>query len=90
MSPRDKIVLKLTPTEGEELDIMCNLTGPGQAGIFQEEVGYAALGSEYIIKRSNMLKRLTCSYQGRARSDLRDIGTTPEFRSNSAGGYTDR
>lgn len=89
-STREKIVTRLTPTEGRDLDIMCNLTSQGQASIFLEELGYSTLGSRYIIERSNMLKRLTCAYQGRARSDLRDIGVVPDYANSSMGsGVTD-
>ena len=90
LSPRDKIVLKLTPTNGEELEIMCNITHAKQTDIFLEETGYTMLGSRYIIDRSNRLKRLTCSFQGKARNDLVEIGMTPEFRGNVNTGFQDR
>lgn len=90
LTPRDKIVQKLTPTVGEELEIMCNLTSPKQMDVFVQEVGYTALGSSYIITRTNMYKRLTCSFNGKARNDLVEIGKTPEYRGTQPTGYTDR
>lgn len=77
---RDKIVGKLTATDGKELEIGCNLTSNKQMDLFVEEMALTYLGSEYIRERADMLKRLTCSYQGRSRSDLVEIGKTPEFK----------
>lgn len=80
---RDKIVEKLSATKGEQLEISCNLTSNKQIDLFIEEMALTYLGSEYVTARADMLKRLTCSYQGRGRTDLVDIGKTPEFRPNN-------
>lgn len=77
---RDKIVGKLTATSGEELEVSCNLTSNKQMDLFVEEMALTYLGSKYVTARADMLKRLTCSFQGRGRTDLVDIGKTPEFR----------
>lgn len=77
---RDKIVDKLSSVDGKDLEINCNLTSNKQIDLFVEEMALTYLGSEYIRDRADMLKRLTCSYQGRGRADLVDIGKTPEFK----------
>lgn len=82
---RDKIVSKLSQTEGKELEISCNLTSNKQIDLFVEEMALSYLGSSYITQRADMLKRLTCSYQGRARTDLVEIGKTPEFKASGQG-----
>lgn len=79
MSLRDQIVGRLTRTEGKELDISCNLTSNKQIELFIEEMALTHLGSKYVSKRADLLKRLTCSYQGKLRNDLVEIGKTPEF-----------
>ena len=76
---RDKIVEKLTKTKGEELEISCNLTSNKQIDLFTEEISFKYLGSAYIIQRADMYKRLTCSFQGRSRTDLTEIGKCPEY-----------
>lgn len=84
-SLRDKIVGKLSATEGKELEITCNLTSPKQMELFVEEMALTYLGSRYVSARADMMKRLTCSYQGRSRTDLVEIGKTPEFKMNNSG-----
>ncbi len=80
---RDKIVDKLSAVEGRELEISCNLTSNKQMDLFVEEMALSYLGSGYIKERADMLKRLTCSYQGRSRTDMVEIGKTPEFRTGN-------
>ena len=82
---RDKIVKKLTRTEGKELDISCNITHHNQVDLFVEEMGYRYLGCDYITERADMMKRLTCSFQGRNRDDLVKIGQVPEFQKQGGG-----
>lgn len=77
---RDKIVQKLTNIKGAELEVTCNLTHNKQIDLFTEEMGFKHLGSEYITERADMYKRLTCSFQGKARDDLKSIGMTPEYQ----------
>jgi len=77
---RDRIVEKLTKIQGKELEISCNLTHNKQIELFTEEMGFKELGSTYITERADMYKRLTCSFQGRARDDLKSIGMTPEYQ----------
>ena len=86
---KDRIVKKLTRTEGKELDITCNITHSNQVDLFVEEMGYRYLGSDYITERANMLKRLTCSFQARNRQDLVEIGKAPEFSNRQGGGIED-
>ena len=40
---KDRIVKKLTRTEGKELDITCNITHSNQVDLFVEEMGYRVL-----------------------------------------------
>lgn len=78
-SLRDKIVEKLTRVSGKDLEVTCNITHNKQIELFTEEMGFKTLGSDYITERADMYKRLTCSFQGKARDDLKSIGMTPEF-----------
>lgn len=90
LTQKDRIVERLTPTEGKELEISCNLTSNKQIDIFIEQLGFSTLGSTYIIERGNLLKRLTCSFQGRNRSDLVEIGKAPEWQGRQQfGGFDD-
>lgn len=90
LTQKDRIIERLTPTEGKELEISCNLTSSKQMAVFMEQLAYSVLGSTYIIQRGDMLKRLTCSYQARNRTDLVDIGKTPEWQTTQRfGGFDD-
>lgn len=90
LTQKDRIIERLTPTEGKELDISCNLTSNKQMDVFIEQLGYSVLGSTYIIQRGDLLKRLTCSFQGRNRTDLVEIGKTPEWQTTQRfGGFDD-
>lgn len=81
---RDKIVDRLSATSGEQLEITCNITSNKQIDLFVEEMALNYLGSGYIKFRGDMMKRLTNSYQGKARNDLVEIGRTPEFKVGNA------
>jgi len=79
---QDICVDKLTVTRGEDLQIMANLTGPGQLSAIMEGHIYSFLGSRYVPHKADMLLRLTVSHQGRGRTDLVTIAqrqTTPGF-----------
>lgn len=65
---------KLSATEGVELDLTANLTNSEQFRAIMESHAHSHLGSDYITGRVDLLKRLTCSYEGRHRSDIVAIG----------------
>lgn len=64
----------MSATEGVELDLTANLTSSEQFRAIMESHAHSNLGSEYITSRVDLLKRLTCSYEGRHRSDIVAIG----------------
>ena len=66
----DTCVDHLTATEGGDLQIMANISNPSQMNAVMEGHLYAFLGSRYIPGRTELLLRLTVSYQGRGREDL--------------------
>lgn len=79
-SLRDRIVDKLTETEGEALEISTQITSARQMDLFIESMALEHLGSDYARDRANKMMRLACSWQGRSREDLKQIGMTPEFK----------
>lgn len=72
---QDICVEKLTSTEGVDLEIMANITHSSQINAIMEGYNDMALGSEYGVGLMQLLLRITCSYQGRARTDLTTIGS---------------
>lgn len=85
---KETAIDKLSATEGKDLDISANLTHPDQIGVILESHAHSMLGSEYVIDRCDLYKRLTVSYMGRYRSDIVTIGTGPEFVPQSSSGST--
>ena len=85
---KETAVDKLSATEGKELDISANLTSADQFAVILESHAHSHLGSTYVIERCDLLKRLTNSYHGRFRTDIVEIGKTPEFQftGGSSGG----
>lgn len=78
MDVREGAVERLSCTEGEELDITCNLTKPQQIEALMEMFALIQLGSRYMMQRKEMWQRLSCSYNGRHRSDVVEISKTPD------------
>lgn len=72
---QDTCVRKLTVTEGKDLELMANLQHPSQMAAMMEGFVDMQLGSEYGMARMEFLLRLSCSTSGRARDDLKEIGT---------------
>lgn len=70
---------KLGATEGEDLDISCNLTSSRQADAIMEAHAHQSLGCEYVKGRVDLLKRLTKSYQSRYTDQVVQIGASPEW-----------
>lgn len=77
---KDVCVDKLTTTNGEILELTANIKSVDQ--IDQVMYGYVAraLNSKFGAQESELLLRLTNSWQGRCRDDLTAIGKTPEFQ----------
>lgn len=71
---QDVCVDKLTSTSGKDLEIMANINHPDQLDAVMEGFADAIFGSRFGVERMEMLLRLTCSFQGRARDDLTHIG----------------
>lgn len=71
---QDICVEKLTSVNGNDLEIMANLTHPNQIDVVMEGYVDAVFGSKFGVHMSEMLLRLSCSYKGRARDDLTTIG----------------
>jgi len=70
---KEQAIDHLTVTEGDELDITCNLTSSEQALIVLESEAHSALWSRYIPQCTERMLRLTNSFNGRHRSDLVEI-----------------
>lgn len=77
---RDKIVDKLSQTEGKALEITTRIVSERQFALYVESMGLEHLGSRYAVERSNKMMRLSCSWHGASREELKEIGKTPEFR----------
>lgn len=80
LQTRDVCVDKLTTSHGEMLEMTANIKSVDQ--IDQVMYGYVAraLNSKFGAQESELLLRLTNSWQGRCRDDLTTIGKTPEFQ----------
>lgn len=72
---------KLTVTSGEELEISANITNPKQMDLVMmgNVYGKNGLRSRYFTQQKESMLRLTCSFQGRARSDITEIGKSVKF-----------
>lgn len=70
---KEQAIDHLTITEGDELDISCNITSSNQVLIVLESEAHKVLGSRYIQRSTERMLRLTNSYQARHRQDLVEI-----------------
>lgn len=77
---KDKIVDKLSETEGDRLEISTYISNSAQMSLLVESFALEKLGSRYAKDRANKMMRLFCSWQGRSRSDLVEIGKAPETK----------
>lgn len=75
----DNIVDHLTTTKGIDLEIMANLASADQIDLVIEGHLGLWLGSEVGVDITETFLRCTCSMKGRAREDLKGIGTTPNL-----------
>lgn len=71
---KEQCVDKLSFTGGKELDLSANLTSGNQMRAILECHAHSYLGSRYVKDRCELLERLTCSYMGRHRTDVVEIG----------------
>ena len=77
---KDTIVDNLTSTEGKKLHIMSNIKSTGQAMMLMENFIGASLGSRFAAEEMEFLMQLTVSWQGDGRTDLKEIGKTPDVQ----------
>ena len=82
---RDRIVNALSSTKGEQLEITANLTSSAQVELVMESMALEHLGRKFAVTESEKMLRLSCSWQGKSRNDLVEIGKTPEFAKNRGG-----
>lgn len=75
----DNIVDHLTTKNGIELELMANLASADQIDLVVEGHLGLWLGSDVAIDFMETYLRTTCSMKGRAREDLKGIGTTPNL-----------
>lgn len=71
---KEQCVDKLSFTGGKELEMTSFLTSGNQVRAILECHAHSYLGSRYVRDRCEVLERLTCSFQGRHRTDLVEIG----------------
>lgn len=79
---------KLTVTEGKELEIAANITSAKQLDVVMmgNVYGQNGLRSRYFETQKDSLLRLTCSFEGRCRSDIVEIGKSVKMPLLSTGG----
>ncbi len=63
----------LSTTEGDELDLTCNLTSSHQLEIVLESEAHTMLGSRFVQSVTQRMLRLTGGFQGRHRQDIVEI-----------------
>lgn len=71
---KEQTLDRLSATHGEELNLTANLTSGRQMKYIMQSHAHQYLGSAYVRDRCELLQRLTCSYNGRHRTDLVDVG----------------
>lgn len=76
---KEQAIDHLAITEGEELDISCNLTSSEQMHIILESEAHSVLGSIYNQRTTARLLRLTNSFGARHRSDIVEIAKASRF-----------
>lgn len=81
---------KLTVTGGKELEMLANINSPEQMDLvlMGNIYGRNGLRSRYFGDQKDSLLRLTCSYQGRCRSDIVEIGKSVRFPMQGFGGLS--
>lgn len=79
---------KLTVTEGKELEIAANITSAKQLDLvlMGNVYGQNGLRSRYFETQKDSMLRLTCSFEGRCRTDIVEIGKSVKMPLLSTGG----
>lgn len=81
---KEQAIDHLSVTEGDELDITCNITASQQMQIVMESEAHSMLGSTYHNKTTARLLRLTNSYGARHRQDIVEIAKASRFDKDGA------
>lgn len=76
---KEQAIDHLSVTQGDELDLSCNLTNSTQLEIVLESEAHTILGSQFKRETTERLLRLTAGFQGRHRSDLVEIAKASKF-----------
>lgn len=76
---------RLSVTRGPELDLTANFSDPSQIQAVLEMHAHSYLGSDYVRDTCELLERLTCSYGGRHRTDIVEIGKSSTMGFNPMG-----
>lgn len=82
---KEQAIDHLAITDGDELDITCNLSSSQQLKIVLESEAHTVLGSRYIRQTTERMLRLTNSYQARHRSDIVEIAKASRFDKDGGG-----
>lgn len=78
---------KLTVTHGKELEISANITSAKQLDLVMmgNVYGQNGLRSRYFETQKDSMLRLTCSFEGRCRTDIVEIGKSVKMPLLSTG-----
>lgn len=79
---------KITETQGPALEMTANITSPNQFDLMLlgNVYGKYGLRSRYFQAQRDTMLRLTCSYQGRCRTDIVEIGKSVKNQFTGIGG----
>jgi hypothetical protein len=81
---KEQAIDHLAVTEGNELDITCNLTSSQQLQIVLESEAHTVLGCTYVRQYTERMLRLTNSYNARHRQDIVEIAKASRFDKDGA------
>jgi len=79
---------KLTETNGPPLEMTANITSSSQMDLvlMGNVYGRNGLRSRYFMQQRDTLLRLTCSFQGRCRSDITEVAKSVKIPTMGFGG----
>lgn len=81
---KEQAIDHLAVTDGNELDITCNLTSSQQLQIVLESEAHTVLGCTYVRQYTERMLRLTNSYNARHRQDIVEIAKASRFDKDGA------
>lgn len=81
---KEQAIDHLAVTDGDELDITCNLTSSQQLQIVLESEAHTVLGCTYVRQYTERMLRLTNSYNARHRQDIVEIAKASRFDKDGA------